>query len=105
MPEIVTALAGSVVLGNLVLLAGNIATLYINRKHQKDDQSSAIIHAQKVILQDRIRYLCKTYIKDKSIDMSDRSDLLQMHDIYHNDLGGNGNLDDLIEKVKDLPLK
>ena len=103
--ELWIALSSSVVLSNLVLMIGNFVTLRMNRKSQKDDRYQTIVRAQKVILQDRIRYLCKGYIKDGKIDMADRGDLIGMHDIYHTDLGGNGHLDDLMEKVKDLPLK
>lgn len=53
---------------------------------------------------DRIQYLCKCYIEDKSVDFDDRRRLHIMHDIYHNDLKGNGDLDLLMKEVDSLPL-
>lgn len=59
---------------------------------------------QMIILHDRIKYLGRCYIKDCEIRLDDREDLLKMHDAYHL-LGGNGNLDALIDDVLDLPLR
>lgn len=61
--------------------------------------------AGKIILRDRIKYLGKNYIYNNEIDMEDLSDLIEMHEIYHGKLGGNGGLDHLMTKVKKLPIK
>ena len=53
---------------------------------------------------DRIQYLCKCYIKDGCVDVEDLRRLHIMHEKYHN-LGGNGDLNNLIEQVDNLPLK
>lgn len=54
---------------------------------------------------DRMRYVGQNYLKQEEIDFDDRRIFHQMHDIYHNDLGGNGDLDQLMEAIDDLPLK
>lgn len=59
---------------------------------------------QRVILQDRIKYLGKSYIKKQAIDLEDREDLIEMHKVYHDYLDGNGNLDALMKDVLKLPL-
>lgn len=59
---------------------------------------------QMVILHDRIKYLGRGYIRAGDIDIDDREDLIKMHEVYHN-LGGNGNLNALMETILDLPLR
>lgn len=66
-----------------------------------DAQSEAI----RYILYDRIRYLGQAYIAEKEVDFDDRRILRDMHSSYHNGLGGNGDLDKLMEAVDNLPLK
>ena len=66
-----------------------------------DAQSEAI----RYILYDRIRYLGQAYIAEKEVDSDDRRILRDMHRSYHNGLGGNGDLDKLMEAVDNLPLK
>lgn len=59
---------------------------------------------QKVILHDRIKYLGRGYLRSGEVDLDDRHDLIEMHEAYHS-LGGNGNLDALMEEILELPLK
>ena len=61
--------------------------------------------ANRFILYDRIRYLGQAYIAEKEVDFDDRRILRNMHNSYHNGLGGNGDLDKLMEAVDALPLK
>ena len=60
--------------------------------------------AQKSVLQDRLKFLCRSYLKNGDIEMSDRQDLIAMHEAYHG-LGGNGNLDDLMEQARKLKIR
>lgn len=61
--------------------------------------------ALKFILFDRIRFLGQAYIAEEEIDYDDRRILNDMHRSYHNGLGGNGDLDILMNEVNKLPLK
>ena len=61
--------------------------------------------AMKYVLYDRIRYLGQAYIADSEIDFDDRRILNNMHHSYHFGLGGNGDLDTLMDEVNHLPLK
>lgn len=70
-----------------------------------EDKVNALINADKYILFDRIRYLGQKYVADDEVDFDDRRILNQMHDVYHNELGGNGDLDKLMKAVNTLPLK
>ena len=70
-----------------------------------EDKVNALVNADKYILFDRIRYLGQKYVADDEVDFDDRRILRQMHDVYHNELGGNGDLDELMKAVNALPLK
>ena len=70
-----------------------------------EDKVNALVNADKYILFDRIRYLGQKYAADGEVDFDDRRILNQMHDVYHNELGGNGDLKELMETVNALPLK
>ena len=71
----------------------------------KDADIEALKQGLKWVIYDRIRYLGQTYINAKSIDFDDRRILNEMHKCYHNGLGGNGDLDNLMTEVNRLPLK
>lgn len=73
-------------------------------KRLQDDLASLRV-GERVILHDRIKYLGRRFIRDGEIDFDDRQDLIDMHGVYHNALGGNGNLDKLMEEVMELPVK
>jgi len=79
------------------------------RKFDKDDGESDDIAALKSglkwVLYDRIRYLGQAYIAAKKIDFDDRRILNEMHKCYHQGLGGNGDLDNLMKEVNSMPLK
>lgn len=102
------------------LLGGSAVAALINqigegirqkRKHKNDTEDSensdiaALKTALKWVMYDRIRYLGQTYIAAKKIDFDDRRILNEMHNCYHNGLGGNGDLDTLMKEVNSLPLK
>lgn len=74
-------------------------------KEQSDETQNTFNHAIRTILQDRIKYLSRAYIRNGQVDYDDRRDLIKMHEVYHNVLGGNGDLDSLMEDVKELPIK
>ncbi len=71
----------------------------------EDSELAALKEALMYILYDRIRFLGMTYIRAGEISFEDRRIIHKMHGVYHNRLGGNGDLDDLMECVDELPLK
>ncbi len=105
----------------------NLVTAWINkkrRKEEKEDSTQQILgkldeidgritdiesrleglkKAQKIMMQDRIRHLAEKYIEAGSISFDNFNDLKTMHEIYHNDLHGNGFLNDIMDDVKELP--
>lgn len=79
----------------------------LNRKwakeDKKDDKISAVVTSQKLIMQDRVRYLGKKYISEHGISLEDKETLQEMHKAYKA-LGGNGHLDTVMDEVERLPI-
>ena len=70
-----------------------------------EEQNSALAKGLKVILLDRILYLGQRYIADGEVSFEDRRILHLMHDVYHDELNGNGDADLVMTAVDKLPLK
>lgn len=109
-----------------VKLIETISLWHLNRKASKEDEAASkdqacqkevnkdllqmekrivnLTDGQRVILHDRIKYLGKSHIKHRSVDLEDRKDLIEMHKVYHEYLNGNGNMDALMNEVLKLPL-
>lgn len=68
------------------------------------DEIKSLKSGMRVLMLDRIQYLCKKYIEQGYVDYDDRRRLHQMHDSFHDDLGGNGDADILMADVNKLPL-
>lgn len=68
------------------------------------DSIGALKEALRVILHDRLKHLAQEHIAAGAITYGDRGDLMDMHRIYHDALGGNGNLAALMEALLNLPL-
>ena len=88
-------------LGKLTELVQQLA------KQQEESalQLDALREAQKCVLLDRIIYLGQSYIDAGEIDFDDRKRLREMHNSYHNGLGGNGDANAIMRDVDALPLK
>lgn len=69
------------------------------------EQLGNLTVAQRTQMYDRIKHLAKSYIARGSITSEELEDLTNMHKVYHNELKGNGFLDNLMEKVNALPVK
>ena len=105
--EILLAILGGSALAALVNQVGNAVQWNRQRKASLDDQGKTRLDKLEAglmaMMLDRIQYLCKRYLKDQSIDVDDRRRLHIMHECYHT-LGGNGDLDKLMEDVNKLPI-
>lgn len=84
--------------GALSALISGLFTMLAQRK-RKDTGISAGVRQ---LLYDRIKHLCKEHLKRGYIASNDLEDLVRMHKIYHDDLDGNGFLDDLMSEVRKL---
>jgi hypothetical protein len=95
--EILLAIIGSSATASIVT---GIFSL-ISAKKQKHSGTEKGIQ---VLLYDRIdqrgeEYVARGYVTPKELEK-----IIGMHNIYHNDLHGNGYLDSIMERVKKLPI-
>lgn len=109
MYEVILAVLGGSALAALIQQIGETWRQRKRREAATEDTHSkdynALRKALMYVILDRIRYLGQVYIKDHEVDFDDRRLLNEMHDVYHNELGGNGDLDTLMREVNGLPLK
>lgn len=69
------------------------------------DKRKGIQEASRLLMKDRLRFLCVHYIQQGWIYEDELEDLVAMHACYHDDLKGNGFLDSQMERVKNLELR
>lgn len=69
---------------------------------QLQDDVNSLMVADRTLLYDRIKHLAKTYIKLGWISVEEYEDLKRMHQVYHDDLKGNGFLDSIMDEVNQL---
>ncbi len=72
---------------------------------QKTSKEDDIAKGIRMLLYDRIKHLGNSYIHKGYVTSEELEDLTAMHQIYHNNLNGNGFLDDLMSRVKNLPIR
>ena len=109
MVEIILAVLGGSALAALISQIGEYFRERKNHQEKDQDEESEDIKIIKealcYLLYDRIRYLGEKYLENGTVDFDDRRILNNMHQVYHNKLGGNGDLDNLIKNVNKLPLQ
>ena len=95
---IIVAFIGS---GALSAIVGGVMNIISKNSESKNGINSGI----RLILKDRIRFLAMHYIQQGWIYEDELEDLMAMHEVYHNKLGGNGFLDEQMRKVKALEVR
>lgn len=100
MGNVVTIIVAIIGSGALSTLISGIFSICQNRKKKTDGVTNGV----QQLLYDRIKYLCKAHLERGRIATNDLADLERMHEIYHDDLDGNGFLDDLMQAVRKLPI-
>ena len=95
--QIVVACLGSSGLTAIVLAV-------LQRKWSCQDRQDAIVAGLKVLTVDRVRYLGRSYINNRSISLEDKENLQDMYRAYKA-LGGNGHLETVMAEVERLPLE
>ena len=73
-------------------------------KRDKRQKDTGVAAGVRMLLYDRIKHLGKSYIERGNITAEELEDLISMHNIYHDDLGGNGFLDAIMSSVKSLKI-
>lgn len=75
-----------------------------NKLKAQDAKLDAQGEGMKFLLYDRIQHLGQEYIGRKEVTFDERTAIHKAHNVYHNGLHGNGDLDMLMEDVDRLPL-
>ena len=109
MIKIIIAVLGGSALSALITQIGSYIA---DRRKRKDavedkaeDKDAALKQGMKLLLADKLQYLGLRYIAEGEIAFTNRKMLNEMHSVYHNGLGGNGDFDDLMEELNELPIK
>ena len=109
MIKIIIAVLGGSALSALITQVGNYISDRRKRKDTVEDRTegkdTALKQGIKLLLADKIQYLGLRYIEEGEVTFSNKKMLNEMHSVYHNGLGGNGDYDDLMEEFNELPIK
>lgn len=97
MAEIIAALLGGSTLSAII---SGLFGLWQTKQRKQGGVAAGV----QALMYDRIKYLCKSHLSRGQIASNDLEDLIRMHRIYHDDLNGNGYLDELMGAVEDLPI-
>ena len=96
--EVLLAVIGSSAMASVI---SGIFGLIKDRKSKDDGLEAGV----QILLYDRIKHLCLKYCEEGCISSGDYEDLIKMHQVYHNNLHGNGFLDSEMASVGRLPKK
>lgn len=78
---------------------------FLLMKEKAKDEEDGAKEAARLMMKDRLRFLCIHYIHQEWIYEDELEDLIAMHNCYHDNLKGNGYLDDLMRRVKNLEIR
>lgn len=98
---IVTILVAVISSGILNIIVSNVISI----REKKKSEESGLFNAARLLMKNELRVLCEKYISQGWIYEDELEDIMAMHSCYHNDLKGNGFLDTLMEKVKNLEIR
>lgn len=124
---VLQTILGGAVGSSIVVGIFGLITWFLNRKAAKTDKKEAqkekregqartemdnikgtldnLIIAMRMQMYLSIKRDGRSYLDRGSITAEELGDLIQAHSVYHDVLEGNGYLDTLMEKVKELPVK
>ncbi len=86
-------------------LLSTIINQLCNAANRKAERKEGLMHGLRLVLKDRLRSLCVHYIEQGWIYEDELEDIVMMHSCYHDTLKGNGYLDDLMARVKNLEIR
>ena len=95
---IIVAIIGSGILNTTL-------TYLLSNHDRKKNEENGIMEASRLLMKDRLRFLCVHYINQGWIYEDELEDLVVMHNCYHDDLNGNGFLDKQMERVNNLEIR
>ena len=77
----------------------------ISQRERKKEENDGVQEGMRLMMKDRLRFLCVSYIQQGWIYEDELDDLIAMHKCYHNELHSNGFLDKLMERVNNLEIR
>lgn len=89
----------------VAVIGSGLLSTVINRLFDFWDKRNGTQNGIRVILKDRIRFLCTRYIEQGWIYEDELEDLTMMHNCYQKSLKGNGYLESLMNRVQNLDIK
>ena len=98
---ILTAALGSTGLSTVVVA---VLQHHWQKKEKEDERIDALMAAQRVSMEERIRYLVQYHMEKGRITLAEKSNLMEMHTCYVG-VGGNGNLDTEMAELNKVPVK
>ena len=98
MREIALAIIGS---SAFTALVSGIVTYITTKRNAERGMEKAV----QLLLLGEIKRQGKQFLKDGRISAEELEEFNAMYACYHNDLGGNGFADTIVEKVKKLPIE
>ena len=87
----------------VMAIANTFFNHWLKKNDKEDERIAALTESQKLLMQDRVRYLGSKFIEEKKISLEDKEMLQAMHKAYQA-LGGNGHLDTVMREVDKLPI-
>lgn len=82
-----------------------IVTAIVNRRAERKAQETGESQGIKWLMQDRLEHVALTYLSKGEITHDEYKNWNRGHYIYHELLGGNGDLDPLKKAIEDLDIK
>ena len=82
-----------------------IVQMALRRRWEKSEKGSVQVKALRYIMLWILIQMAKEHITEGEITMDDRRQMHKWHEVYHDGLGGNGDMDNLMAKVDKLPLR
>lgn len=89
----------------IAIIGSGVLNTVINRMFVRIDNKRGIRKALRLMIKDRLRELCEKYIARDWIYEDELEELMELHESYQTDLGGNGYLDEFMRRVKQLEIK
>ena len=102
---IITGGVAAAIIDNVFKIITNKINRDAAKEDKQEDETDDIKCGLRILLYSKIKSLGKEYITRGYIHTEELEDIIGMHEVYHDKLGGNGFLDDLMKQVHNLPIK
>ncbi len=104
MKELISFLASAGIGAGAMQIINTVITHKMKKNDKEDERITALTEANKLLMQDKVRYLGGKFIEEKKISLENKEMLDAMHKSYKK-LGGNGKLDTVMHEVEKLPIE